>query len=191
MFPSYDEALVLLAARLSERALAHSVRVAEEAAALAQRYGVEPEAARVAGLLHDWHRETASADLVARAQQAGITVSDVDLTVPYLLHGPVAAVDLAERFPGIDAELLQAVAAHTYGAPAMSDLAMVVYVADVIEPKRHHATVGALREAVGTVSLNELFVRAYAASLHHLVDARLHIHPSTVETWNAVLAAGD
>ena len=187
MRPTYDEALVALSSRLSERALSHSVRVADEAASLADTYGVDVDAARLAGLLHDWHRETPAAVLIERAREMGLMVTDVDLAVPYLLHGPVAAVDLADEFPGLGDDVRSAVAAHTYGASVMSDLAMVVYIADVIEPKRHHATVGDIREAVGTVTLRELFVRAYAASFRHLIDARLHVHPSTVATWNAAL----
>ncbi len=46
-----------LAARLSDAAFAHSVRTAETAENLAAVYGVDPELARVAGLLHDWDRE--------------------------------------------------------------------------------------------------------------------------------------
>lgn len=183
---TYEQAHSALAARLSPSALAHSERVAATAGHVADLYGVDPATARLAGLLHDWHRETPAAALVARALELGLDVTEVDEAVPYLLHGPVAQADLEIVFPGLDDEILAAVGAHTYGVPDMSPLAMVVYVADVMEPARHQDGVDMLRASVGVWPLGELFAAAYAASLHHLIEKRRRIHPQTVATWNDI-----
>ncbi|MBN2848108.1 MAG: bis(5'-nucleosyl)-tetraphosphatase (symmetrical) YqeK [Coriobacteriia bacterium] len=188
MLPSHDEAHRAVAARLSPAALAHSERVAETAAAIAKAYGMDPDAARVAGLLHDWHRETPGEELLARARELGIPVTDVDESVTYLLHGPVAARDLAEVFPGIAEDITAAVGAHTYGSVSMTPLAKIVYVADVLEPGRRHARAEALREQVGVMSLDRLFAATYAASVRHLVDTGRRIHPHTVAVWNRHVA---
>jgi len=185
---TYDDARTSLAARLSASAMGHSERVAAMAGELAGIYGVDPGAARLAGLLHDWHREVSGDELVARAQALGIPVTDVDVAVPYLLHGPVAGAELADEFPDLGPEIVEAVGAHTYGSPSMSPLAKVVYVADVIEPGRGQQGVEELRRLVGTCSLQELFTHTYAASLHHLLERRRRIHPQTVATWNDIVA---
>lgn len=190
MTVSYDLARAAVAERLSEPALAHSERVAQTAGELAERFGVDVEAARLAGLLHDWHRELGAAELVARSREAGIPVTGVDEAVPYLLHGPLARVDLPRVFPGVPDDVCEAIGAHTYGAVPMSPLAMVVYIADVIEPGRTYSGVERLRERVADASLEELFVDTYAASLKHIVKRRRPMHPETLRVWNS-LVAGD
>jgi len=179
-----------LRARLSPGAVDHSMRVAEMADVMAAAYDVDREEAYLAGLLHDWAREMDAADLVDRAESVGIPVDDVDRKVPYLLHGPVGALLLESEFPDLPSSVISAVEKHTYGAPAMDALSMVVYVADTIEPGRRHDGAAELRALVGEVPLEELFARAYAASMQHLVSSRKAIHPMTVMVWNTLIAGG-
>lgn len=188
MAVTYEQALEALARKLSPAAVDHCERVASTAVSLAALYGVDEAEAQLAGLLHDWHRETAPEVLLERARDLGLEVTEVDEAVPYLLHGPVAEADLAVEFPDMAEAVLTAIGAHTYGLPQMSPLAMIVYVADVIEPSRRQEGVDGLREAAGVAPLAELFADAYARSLHHLIEARRRIHPRTVSTWNRIAA---
>ena len=178
----------LLAARVSQDALQHSLRSAETAAELARIYGVDVEKARLAGLLHDWDRELGHEELLERARLLGVPVTAVDETVPYLLHARVGAADLKEAFPDIEPEILQAVERHTLGSPAMSDLDRVTYLSDTIEPGRDYPGANELRAAVGSVPLDELFVLAYVVSVKYVVAGRRHMHPETVAVWNALVA---
>jgi predicted HD superfamily hydrolase involved in NAD metabolism len=168
--------------------LGHCERVAETAARIAASYGVDVARARLAGLLHDWSKEEAAADLVSSARRHNMPMTDADLEVPYLLHAPVGAVEVCEALPGIDEAVLHAIAAHTCGAREMSELDMVVYVADAIEPGRTHDGVKALRGAVGSVPLRELFARTYTASFRHLIEKRRCVHPVTTDVWNGLVA---
>lgn len=186
MSVTYEQARAALAEQLNPPAVEHSERVARTAAWLASHYGVSETDAALAGLLHDWHRETEPEQLVARARELDLDVTEVDETVPYLLHGPVAAAELDAHLPGVTAEIRDAIAVHTYGASDMSPLAMVLYIADVIEPSREHPGVDELRDAVGTMPIDELFAVTYAQSLRHLIDSRRRIHPQTVATWNDI-----
>lgn len=191
MSPSYAKARAALSARLSEKALHHSEAVADTAAHLAEIYDVDPDAARLAGLLHDWGREDSDEALCDQAADAGIEICGVDAEVPYLLHAKTGALGVEREFPDISAEVIQAISHHTVGGADMSDLDRVVYIADMIEPGRDFDGVAALREQAGTASLSELFAAAYAASLHHLINERKHLHPSTVEAWNAIVSGGE
>jgi predicted HD superfamily hydrolase involved in NAD metabolism len=179
----------LLAERLSAGAVEHSRRAACTAEDLARAYGVDPAKARLAGLLHDWDRELDQAQLLVRARSMQIPVTPVDEAVPYLLHARVGAADLEAAFPGIDADVLAAVARHTVGSVDMTALDKVAYLADMMEPQRDYPGVDALREAVGAASLDELFSLAYTASLRHIIDGRRHMHPETVAVWNSVVAS--
>ena len=185
-----EDAMLALSDRLSERSFAHCRAVASQCESLARRFGVDPDDAWLAGLLHDWSRDVPAKELVARGTELGISMADIDVAVPYLLHAEVAAVELAAVFPGLGKHVLDAVERHTVGSPHMSALDMCVYVADMIEPARTFDGVEALREASTTEGLQELYARAYAASLAHLVNKKKYIHPQSVEAWNAIVAKG-
>lgn len=184
-----DSALEALRAHVSERSFAHCVAVAETAETLARRFGADADDAWLAGLLHDWARDVSPRDLLVRAAELGIEVDTVDASVPYLLHARVARVELPSVLHGLNEQVLDAVERHTVGAGSMTDLDRVVYVADMIEPARRFDGVEELRHASESVDLAELYARAYALSLTHLVRARKYIHPESVASWNAIVDA--
>jgi len=191
MDPTFAEALGVLSPRLSTGSLVHAQAVAATAETLAGRYGVDPVASRLAGLLHDWCRDTPYDTLLVEAARRGIEITTVDLERPYLLHGPVGASMLFEAFPEMRLDIVRAVEVHTFGAPCMSDLDRIVYVADMIEPERDFRGVGKLRKAVASATLDELFTLAYARSISHIVRARRPLHPRTVVVWNSLVTAQD
>lgn len=190
MSVTYEQALEALSERLSDDALAHSKGVADTAALLAGLYGVDGVKARIAGLLHDWHRELDDEELLEEAREADLHVLAEELHAPRLLHARTGAADVEGAFPCIDDEIVSAIARHTVGSPDMTDLDKVVWVADMIEPHRDFDGVDDLREAVGTVSLDDLFALAYQASVAYLVARRKRMHPATLEVWNALVARG-
>jgi predicted HD superfamily hydrolase involved in NAD metabolism len=185
---TYKEAEQQIAERLGEDALRHCRAVAETAAALASIYGADVEHARLAGLLHDWHRELGDEELVRVANESRLEVTQTDLHVPYLLHARTGAVGVRDAFGDVPAEVVSAIEHHTVGDPSMSELDMIVWIADMIEPARSFPGVADIRECVGTVSLRDLFAQAYTHSVHHLVKTRKRIHPKTVEVWNSLIA---
>jgi len=186
----YEDGLAAIEARLGHKATKHCERVAATAAALAVAYGADADAARLAGLLHDWDRESAPEELLGEAKRAGIEITDADEANPHLLHARTGALAARAALPGLSEQVVQAISRHTIGAPDMTPLDMVVYLADMIEPRRDYPGVQELRDAVSAVSLGELFALGYQMSMRHLVDARKRIHPQTVAVWNA-LVAGD
>lgn len=187
MRPHVNEVRTALSARLGRHSLRHSVAVAETAADLAEAYGVDPEEAYLAGLLHDWSREETPAELLHAAESAGIGVDDVDRAVPYLLHARVGAWRVRDAFPEVAERIVEAVERHTTAAEAMTELDMVLYIADLLEPGRDVAGLEELRAEVGSASLCELYEKAYAYTVISLIERRKHVHPSTVAAWNAIV----
>lgn len=188
MSTTFDEAREALRLRQADSAFEHGLRVAQTAGSLAMIYGVPHEDAMLAGLLHDWDRELAGDDLVARAQELGLELDDADMRAPKLIHAWTGSEALSIEFPHLSQDVLVAVRSHTLGGNAMPPLAQVVYIADMIEPARHFKGVDDLREAVGSLSLDELFALAYQHTVLHLVRARKPLHPSTAAVYNAVVA---
>jgi predicted HD superfamily hydrolase involved in NAD metabolism len=187
---SFDEARSAVQARLGVKGAEHCARVAETAGELAATYGVDVELARLAGMLHDWDRDRKKRELLDAARSGGLALTSTDESVPYLLHARTGAAGIAEAFPGLPDEVVQAVARHTVGALDMTPLDEVVYLADMIEPARDYPGVEELRSKVGSVSLSELFALGYQHSIMHLVRRRRPIHPETLDVWNS-LVAGD
>ena len=124
--------------------------MAGTAARLARAYGVDECKARLAGLLHDWDKGYDDAGIRARVEELGLAVDPyVFEEMPWLLHGPTAAAALARAFPCLPRDVVQAIARHTAGAVGMTDLDMVVYVADALEPGRDYAGLDEIRALAG------------------------------------------
>lgn len=132
---SWTELERILSGRLSPGRFRHTLGVAETAMRLAERNGVDPQRARLAGLLHDCAKPMAYGEMVALAQN----LEDVDgdeLSMEPVLHAP-AGVLVAQREFGVkDPEILSAIRCHTLGRAGMTPLEMLIFVADFIEPGR-------------------------------------------------------
>jgi predicted HD superfamily hydrolase involved in NAD metabolism len=175
--------------RLSGKRYEHTLRVAETAERLARLHGLDPERARLAGLLHDSAREVGREELLRVAQEGSLPVSDLERERPMLLHGPVAA-ELSRKDLGVqDMEVREAVRVHTTGEPEMGTLALALYVADKIEPDRDQPGVEDLR-ALALESLRRAARAALEDSIAHNEQRDRPIHPKSLETlqW---LASGD
>jgi predicted HD superfamily hydrolase involved in NAD metabolism len=140
-----EEAEAFARSRLSNGRYEHTLRVADTAEDLALAHDLDANRARLAALLHDAARETGPEGFLELADKWRLQVGDPERQSPKLLHGPVSA-ELARRELGIeDEEVLEAIRSHTTGRPGMGPLALVLYVADKIEPARDYPSVGRLR----------------------------------------------
>ena len=162
----------------------HSMGVSQTAEQLARIYGVDENDAAVAGLLHDWDKALSPKELRRIAKKHTSVSKSVRKNIPEVLHAYTAPYSLRKEFPELSDEVLQAIERHTCAAPEMSALDMVVFVADIIEPGRTFSDVGPLRDAVGRVSLEELFYLTLKSTLVYLLEDDKTIHPDSLSTWN-------
>lgn len=174
-----------MAQRVPERRFAHIQGVANTAVELARVYGVDERKARLAGILHDWDKPYDDDGIRARAASVGLQVEPIVLEcMPQTLHGLTAALWLGKEFPQIPADVLQAVYRHTICATDMTDLDMVVYVADCLEPGRQFGRVDEYRSMVGKVCLEELFFRVHGYWMSLIIEKGRTMHPGTIDVWN-------
>ena len=178
-----------LQGRVGPRRFRHSLGVSDAAGELAHVYGVDEGEARLAGLLHDWDKGLDDPGILARADELGLELSDELRSMPRVLHGITAARALGRDFPELSPALLQAIERHTLGAPDMSDLDMVLYIADALEPGREGKRVEKLRRQIGKMGLRELFVEVYAYWVELMMERKSHIYSKTVDIWNAYMPA--
>ena len=176
-----EDAETFARSRLSEKRYEHTVRVADTAEDLARAHGLDEDLARLAALLHDAARETGPEEFLRLANEWDLSVGEPERESPKLLHGPVAA-ELARRGLGIeDGEVLEAVRAHTTGKPDMGPLALVLYVADKIEPARDYPSVGRLRE-LAREDLNGAAAESLRRAISHNEERGRATHPSSLQT---------
>jgi predicted HD superfamily hydrolase involved in NAD metabolism len=184
---AYEQALSeRMASR--EKRLAHSLSVGREAEKLARIYGVDPYAARVAGILHDWEKAVPDVELIPVAEELDIDLGDDPFQVKQLLHGLIAQKTLAERFPELSGDVLQAVSRHTTGAVDMTDLDKVLFVADGIEPLRKSVpAIERQRALVGEASLDELWRISFIDGMKYVLETGRHLWPGTVTIYNGII----
>ena len=118
----------------------HVERVLVEALELAVHYDLDVERLTLATWGHDLFRSFPPDEQLRLATEAGLPIDVADRADPVLLHGPIAAVTLRERFGVTDEEALAAVRDHTLGAPEMPMLAKVILLADKFEKRKRDRT---------------------------------------------------
>jgi predicted HD superfamily hydrolase involved in NAD metabolism len=111
-------------------------RVASEALDLARRWNLDPERVELAAWGHDLFRSFPEAEQLQMARDAGIPIIPADTASPMVLHGPVAAAVLRERFAVEDEDVLAAIRDHTLGFARMPLIARVILLADKIEARK-------------------------------------------------------
>jgi predicted HD superfamily hydrolase involved in NAD metabolism len=175
-----ERAEALARSRLSERRYEHTLRVADTAEDLALAHDLEADRARLAALLHDAAREMGPEEFLYLADIWHLQVGDPERQSPKLLHGPVAA-ELAKRELGVDdEEVLEAVRTHTTGRARMGPLALVLYVADKIEPARDYPSVGRLR-TLAREDLRWAAEESLRRAIAHNEERRKTTHPASLE----------
>ena len=179
---SLEAADAFVRARLSEKRYGHTLRVTDTAESLARTHGLDPDRARLAALLHDAAREIGSPEKFLKLAEAWqLPVGEPERESPKLLHGPVAA-ELARRKLGVDdRDILEAIRVHTVGSPGMEPLALVLYVADKIEPARDYPSVDHLRGLSGE-DLRGAAAESLRRSIAHNEERGRPVHPASRET---------
>jgi predicted HD superfamily hydrolase involved in NAD metabolism len=120
--------------------LRHVRRVAVEAADLARRWDADQERAELAVWGHDLFRAHTPAEQLSLAREAGLPITEADVAEPVLLHGPLAAIVVRERFGVRDDDALAAIRDHTLGSARMPLLAKVILIADKVESRKRRRT---------------------------------------------------
>lgn len=173
----------LLAASLPIKRYQHSVAVYETALKLAAAHGLAVDKIAIAALLHDCGRQIPTNASVAKANELGIKLKKVEIAQPILLHAILGVYYAREKYQVEDPEILEAIRYHTTGNKGMSDTAMVVFLADMIEPARSFPGIEELR-ALCYKDLKEAMLLAYSNTINYLINSHLLIHPDCIKGYN-------
>lgn len=170
---------------VSPERFAHIENVEKTAVELANRFGVDPNKAALAALLHDAMRGLDDTALLAQARKYGLDIDDYTKRHPRLLHGPVAARWARQTLGISDREVLQAVSGHTVGDADMAPLTCILYLADAIEPARDYPGIRALRD-MAKRDLYGATCLAVRQSEEHVMKKGQKPHPASARAVDAL-----
>ena len=179
-----DRVISWLQKNVSQHRLQHILGVEATCIKLASCHGLDEAQAAQAGLMHDLAKFFSPKKLLKLATEVNIPIDEVCLNHPHLLHADIGAVVAQREFKIKDPEILTAIANHTLGAPQMSELSCVVFIADVLEPNRGDNDELAAMRRIAEQNLYKCVQQTSDYSLKYLLSKQKIIHPRTVLTRN-------
>lgn len=177
--------IVLMHKRLDQSRFDHCVRVEETSRKLAKRFGVNVDEAGLAGLLHDYAKQVEPADFKAVIKQQGLDPALLQYNRG-IWHGMVGVWFIQKEVGVSDPAVLQAIKRHTTGDPHMTDLDMITFVADFIEPERKLAVQAEARQAAEK-SLTAASLVELQSTLTYLVEKKARVYPLTLASYNSLI----
>ena len=125
-----DQVAVFLRLHGFDHTASHCSQVAAKGVQLAQRFGVDAEAARYAGWLHDVSAVIPNAERLEIARILALDVLPEEIKLPMILHQKLSRVFASQIFDVQDAGILSAVECHTTLKSHASQLDKIIFVAD-------------------------------------------------------------
>ncbi len=170
------------------RLLDHTDRVVVIADALARRHGLDVARTRLMAQGHDLLRAVPPAGLLRRAEERGLAIDPVEREEPVLLHGPLGALELAERFAVRDERVGFAIWWHTTGHPDYDAEAWAMFIADKVDPHKvgRWPALAEVRNLAGA-SLEAAALRYLDLRLQEAIERRWAVHPMATLTRNVLL----
>lgn len=178
-----EELIEEVRTRLSDKRFEHVLRVEQTALELAEKYHVDRERSSIAALLHDVAKEEPDSEMRDLVISENL---DLDLLQfgSQIWHAPVGAVQARRDFEITDEEILIAITNHTVGAPEMTPVEKVVFVADYIEPGRDFDGVKKARK-LAEKSLDKVIQLKIRDTIVDLVERKKKIYPKAIDSYNA------
>ncbi len=158
---------------------AHVLGVARMGEQLARAHGVDPQRARVAGILHDLARLYPAERLLRECAERGMPIDAFERAHPIVLHARLGAELARERFGVDDESVLSAIRKHTVADAVMRPLDVVVYLADALEPGRDFADRAAFA-ALAFEDLDAAMRAVLVSSIDYLGRRGLAVAPQTL-----------
>lgn len=183
---TYKEYEAEVKKHVSEKRFFHSQCVADCAAKLAARYGVDVEKARLAGILHDVMKDTPREEQLKLIEKSGIILSEAERRNVKLWHGLSGAVFVRDVLGVADQEIFDAIACHTGGKAGMTVFEKVLFVADYISADRDYPGVKELRK-LAKKSLEAVIVEGIAFTVAERMEQRLTMEPRSIDAYNEAL----
>ncbi|MEE0867691.1 MAG: bis(5'-nucleosyl)-tetraphosphatase (symmetrical) YqeK [Clostridia bacterium] len=172
-----------------ERRYNHTLGVADEAVRLAPKFGVSPEKARLAALLHDCAKnldEKSGMDFPGLCRKYGVELDDYAKSEKALVHAFLGAAVAKKDYGVTDEDVLNAIYYHTTAKADMSPLEKLIYIADMTEPGRTIEQAEKIRH-LAEENPDEALIYAIGCSIKHVIRKGSLIHPDSIHAINYLI----
>lgn len=183
--PSFEWLRKAAYAYLKPKRIPHVRGTELEAIRLAERWGVDPEDAAEAAILHDITKKLTLDEQLLLCKKYGIITDSAEAISAKLLHSKTGAA-LSGALFGVSDAVYEAIRWHTTGKADMSPLEKVIYMADYIEPTRDFEGVEQLRR-LAYEDLDAAMLLGLQMSLEDLRERNIPAHRNSVEAWEFFL----
>lgn len=178
------KAVKLVEETLPSKRYSHSMRVAETGKKMAEIFDGDIKKVELAGILHDLCKYEELSSLYQSVTEYELG-QDLLSYGKEILHGPVAAARLKDKYDIDDEEVYHAIYYHTTGRAHMYKTEKIIFVADNIEPGRTHDGVDEIREIVfKEKNLDKAIYEISKRTVLNLVNKDRTVHFKTVECLN-------
>lgn len=168
---------------LDENRYHHTLGVMFTAAAMAMVWDVSLEQAQLAGLLHDCAKCIPNGKKISMCRKHEVPVTDFELEHPFLIHAVLGAYLAGKKYGVTDPEIQSAIRWHTTGKPEMSELEMILYIADYIEPQRDRAPRLEMIRRLAFTDLEECMYEILSDSMKYLSENPEDLDRKTEEAY--------
>lgn len=172
---------------IKEQRYRHILGVVQTSLELCEKYGIEKEKAELAALFHDYAKYYRYEDCVEYLHRRGMVLDEVEKCSPQLLHAKVGALIAKEEYGIEDEDVLNAIRYHTTGRAGMSDLEVLIALADYIEPGRNYEGVEKIRECEERSGMRVALLQAFHNTISYLLKNGQLIHSDTVNARNDLI----
>jgi len=160
----------------------HVVACEKEAQRLAERWGVNPNDAREAAILHDITKKLDFYENLCIISKHGLSVEKLGKNEEKLLHSITGALVAQSEFGASDT-VAEAIKWHTTGKAGMSTLEKIIYIADYIEETRILPGIDELRR-LAYIDINVAMLMGLEMTVEDLVSRDIPPNIATIEAIN-------
>ncbi len=176
-----------LKANLTQERYEHSLGTAECAEYLAKKYGINPQKAYFAGLIHDCAKCLPNNEMQNIIENF-VTLECGESENPKTHHAPAGVYIAKTQFGVEDEEILSAIRWHTIGKIDMTMLEKIVFLADKIEERTRPKECTELKHLLNEENgLDKAILVCYKNTIKSLVDRELTICTQTIDIYNSLL----
>lgn len=178
----YDKLREISLSLHKEKRRAHVQGTADTAAALAEHWGDDPDAARRAGILHDITKALSEQEQLDLSAKYKMTLTPLQQENPKLLHAKTGAVVARDIF-GESEKIFNAIWWHTTGRAEMTLLEKIIYIADYMEPNRCFPGVELLRD-LAWKDLDAAVFQGLDQAVAHVRKQGMPLDSDSLSAWN-------
>ena len=181
----FDEDTVLgeLKEMLDEKMLRHILNVRNFALKLAEGKEVNRQRVVAAALLHDIAKGMEIEEMFRYAASHGIPLGPGQRLNYKTLHQNVGAAMVRQMFGIADAQVLSAISKHATADAHMSELDIIIYLADSLEEDRDFEGAGELRE-LAMRDLEEAYYQTLRGTIIYVLERSLYLDERSVRAYN-------